>query len=418
MNRALERAGVKSVGDLAEAAGVRQGMEWLTREKQWVNEQHLRISRISAPTFFEQERAEAMASSLRELGCEARLDGAGNVVARPRKTPEEPYIVLSAHLDTVLAARTPEEIVAEPGGRLRGPGVSDNGSGLAALLAIAGAIEAAPALEDRHCGLLLLANVCEEGEGNLSGMRHFCDESPLGEQARAFVVLDGPATDHITCAALESRRYEVSFSGPGGHSWSDFGVGNPAHALSRAVAHFLEGQDGAKSEAGSRTSYNFGVMEGGTSINAIPASARAKVDLRSESNQKMEELCSLLADSVERGAELENASATAGKVTAKVRLIGSRPGGRLSEQASILAFLKAVDSHLGIRARQDCASTDANIPLSKGLQAVSIGAGGQGGGAHTPLEWFHSGGRDLGLKRVLLLISLLMRDPLLGRGGE
>lgn len=418
MTKALERAGVKAVADLAEAAGVRQCLEWFTREKQWVNEQHLRISRIPAPTFFERERAEAMASALRELGCEARLDGAGNVVARPRKTPGEPYIVLSAHLDTVLAARTPEEIVAEPGGRLRGPGVSDNGSGLAALLAIAGALDAAPMLEGLHCGLLLLANVCEEGEGNLSGMRHFCEESPLGEQARAFVVLDGPATDYITCSALESRRYEVTFSGPGGHSWSDFGVGNPAHALSRAVAHFLDGQDGSRRETGSRTSYNFGVIEGGTSINSIPNSARAKVDLRSESNQRMEGLCSLLAESVERGVELENASATAGKVTARVRLIGSRPGGRLPEQAPILSFLKAVDSHLGIRARQDCASTDANIPLSKGLQAVSIGAGGQGGGAHTPLEWFHSGGRDLGLKRILLLISLLMRDPLLARGGE
>ena len=295
MPNLLERASVKSVAELAESTGVRECLQWFTRERLWINEQHTRLVRIPAPTFFEQQRAEWMAAQFRSLGCKVQTDGAGNIVARPSKTPEAPCVVFSAHLDTVLAPRSPGEIAVEPDGRLRGPGVADNGARLAAILAVAAALDASPALGDLHCGLLLLANVCEECEGNLSGMRHFCEESPLGEQATAFVVLDGPATDYITCSALESRRYEVTFSGPGGHSWSDFGVGNPAHALSRAVAHFLDGQDGSKPEAGSRISYNFGVIEGGTSINAIPNSALVKVDLRSESNQRMEELCSLLA---------------------------------------------------------------------------------------------------------------------------
>ncbi|MCL6545320.1 MAG: M20/M25/M40 family metallo-hydrolase [Bryobacteraceae bacterium] len=417
MPTALEKAGARSVAELAEMPGVRDCLQWFTREKQWINEQHLRVVRIPAPTFFEQERAAYMAERFRELDCEVQLDGAGNVIALPRKASGDEYVVVSAHLDTVLAPRTPEEITVDSGGGLRGPGVSDNGAGLAGLLAVAAALHASPPLPELRRGLLLLANVCEEGEGNLNGMRHFCEDSALGAKARAFLVLDGPALDHITSTALESRRYEVSFSGPGGHSWSDFGTANPVHALGRALASFLEQQAGAA--AGGGCSYNFGWIEGGTGVNSIPTFARAKVDLRSETGERMEAVYRLLTSAVERGAAAENEQATAGRVSARVRPIGVRPGGRLPEDAAILRCVRAVDAHLGIRAKLDCASTDANIPLSKGLQAVSIGAGGAGGGAHTPSEWYHSRGRDLGLKRVLLTLCLLLREAYLAGGpGE
>jgi acetylornithine deacetylase/succinyl-diaminopimelate desuccinylase-like protein len=418
MPTALEKAGARSVAELAEMPGVRDCLQWFTREKQWINEQHLRVVRIPAPTFFEQERAAYMAERFRELDCQVQQDGAGNVIALPRKASGDEYVVVSAHLDTVLAPRTPEEITADSGGGLRGPGVSDNGAGLAGLLAVAAALHASPPLPELRRGLLLLANVCEEGEGNLNGMRHFCEDSPLGAKARAFLVLDGPALDHITSTALESRRYEVSFSGPGGHSWSDFGTANPVHALGRAIAYFLEQQAGATA-AGGGCSYNFGWIEGGMGVNSIPTLARAKVDLRSESSERMEALYRLLTGAVERGAAAENEQAAAGRVSARVRPIGVRPGGRLPEDAAVLRFLRAVDAHLGIRAKLDCASTDANIPLSMGLQAVSIGAGGAGGGAHTPSEWYHPRGRDLGLKRVLLTLCLLLREAHLAGGpGE
>jgi di/tripeptidase len=181
---------------------------------------------------------------------------------------------------------------------------------------------------------------------------------------------------------------------------------------------FLDQLDSQGAAASARSSYNFGLIEGGSSINSIPSSARAKVDLRSETSERAEELAALLAAAVEKGTSLENASATNGKVTASMRAIGARRGGRLPEDALILKALQAVDSHLGIRARTDCASTDANIPLSMGLQAVSIGSGGQGGGAHGPSEWFHPGGRDLGLKRIMLTVGLLMRNGALARGRE
>ncbi|HSW50457.1 MAG TPA: M20/M25/M40 family metallo-hydrolase, partial [Bryobacteraceae bacterium] len=338
-------------------------------------------------------------------------------IARPRKAPQEPCIVLSAHLDTVLTPRSPEEIALEADGSLRGPGVSDNGAGLAALLAVAAALDAAPAMEGIQCGLLLVANVCEEGEGNLSGMRHFCQDTPEGSLSRAFLVLDGPATDHITCTGLESRRFEVTFKGAGGHSWSDFGTANPVHALARAITLFLDEQAAGDAVSDGRSSFNFGVIEGGSSINAIPAVAKAKVDLRSETADGVLRLSSLLTACVERAAEMENSVSTGGKLAAAARLIGSRPGGQLPGDASLLRYLKSVDAFLGIRASLDCASTDANIPLSMGLPAVSIGTGGQGGGAHTPSEWFHPRGRDLGLKRIMLTLGLLMRDAALrGRG--
>lgn len=418
MPAASEQTAARMVADLYESAAIRDCLQWFTREKQWINEQHLRVVRIPAPTFFEQERAAYMSERFRELGCQVHSDGAGNVIAIPPQPASErdEYVVVSAHLDTVFAPRTPEEITVDSGGGLRGPGVSDNGAGLAGLLALAGALHAAPPLPDLHRRLLLLANVCEEGEGNLNGMRHFCEESAYGAKARAFLVLDGPAIDHITSTALESRRYEISFTGPGGHSWSDFGVPNPVHALGRAIDCFLgELNDGPPPDQ-IRYSYNFGWIEGGTGVNSIPTLARAKVDLRSEDPEMMNMLASALAASVERAATAENERASSGRISYRVRPIGMRPGGRLADDAPILRYVRAVDAHLGIRSRPDCASTDANIPLSKGLQAVSIGAGGSGGGAHTPSEWFHPRGRDLGLKRVFLTLCLLLREPDLNRG--
>ena len=149
-------------------------------------------------------------------------------------------MALTAHLDTVLAPRNKEEISLDAEGRMHGPGVSDNGAGLAALLAVARAWKGSGKLPESEAGLLLVANVGEEGEGNLLGMRHLVNQSPLAKQIESYVIVDGANTDHITTRALGSRRFEVTFSGPGGHSWSDFGVGNPVHALCRAVALFAE----------------------------------------------------------------------------------------------------------------------------------------------------------------------------------
>jgi acetylornithine deacetylase/succinyl-diaminopimelate desuccinylase-like protein len=382
-------------------------MAWFARERAWINQQHLQLCRIPAPTFLEGQRAEWMVAQLRSYGWDARIDRGGNVTAWFDGS-RGPFVALTAHLDTVLAPRVPEDIRVDGDGTLRGPGVSDNGAGLAALLAIARLWKSCP-LPDGSESLLLVANVGEEGEGNLSGMRYLCRTSTLADRIRSFIVLDGPATDHITAYALASRRFEVTFTGPGGHSWSDFGTPNPVHAMSRAIASFAD-DPGVRADS-PRSSFNFGLVEGGSSINSIPSDARAKIDIRSESAERIDELVAVLTGNVERAVQVENERGSSGRIVARLREIGSRPGGRLPDNAAILRYIRAVDAHLGIRSFVDCASTDANVPLSMNLPAISIGAGGQGGGAHTPAEWFHPDGREIGLRRIFLAIALLLSEP-------
>jgi acetylornithine deacetylase/succinyl-diaminopimelate desuccinylase-like protein len=407
MGAHMASAGI-NVHDLAEMPGVRECLQFFTREKQWINEIQLQLCRVPAPTFLEQQRAAWFLEQLRGWGWEASIDRAGNVVAT---TGAEPYVALTAHLDTVLAPRSKDDISVGSDGRFHGPGVSDNGAGLAALLSLARAVKNAPKALENPRGLMLVANVGEEGEGNLLGMRHLCKQPPWARKIAGFVVVDGANTDHITTRALGSRRFEVTFSGPGGHSWSDFGVGNPVHALCRAVATFAD----ARVDGAPKSSVNVGLIEGGSGVNAIAQSARAKVDIRSESNERMDELVDQLSAAVESAREQENLRATGPRVSVKIREIGSRPAASLPEQAPILQYIRAVDAHLGIRSHLDCSSTDANIPLSMGTPAIAIGAGGVGGGAHTTGEWFSPEGRDLGLKRILLTLLLLMREN--GRGN-
>ncbi len=400
-----------SIGDLAECRGVREALQHFTREKQWVNDIHLQLCRIAAPTFHELPRAEWMAAQFRAVGWHAGIDSEGNVLASLDAQPSGSLVAISAHLDTVLAPRIKDDISFDPQGVLLGPGVSDNGAGLAALLAIARAIQQAPEPDGLAPGIwrriLLIANTGEEGEGNLRGIRHICGQPALVSRILAFLILDGAALDHITTHALGSRRFEVTFNGPGGHSWSDFGIGNPVHALTRAIADFVD-RNPIDPRATPRVSVNAGLIEGGSGINAIPAQARVKIDIRSEDESRIDALASALQDAVSRAEDIENSRVTGGRVAARVREIGRRPAGRLDDRAPILAALRAVDAHLGIRARPDCASTDANIPLSMGIPAISIGAGGHGGGAHTTSEWYRPAGRDLGLKRILLTAAALL----------
>jgi acetylornithine deacetylase/succinyl-diaminopimelate desuccinylase-like protein len=389
------------LGHLTQEPAVRESLQWFTREKQWINETHLELCRIPAPTFLEQDRAAWFLTQFREAGWNAAIDRAGNVIAT---SGDGPYVALTAHMDTVLAPKNRDEIAVDSDGAFRGPGVSDNGAGLAGLLAVARAWKFAQSMPGFPRRLLLAANVGEEGEGNLLGMRHLCKQSAIGKKIEAFLVVDGADTSHITTRALGSRRFEVTFTGPGGHSWSDYGVGNPLHGLCRAVTLFSETQVGGVP----KSAVNVGLIEGGSGVNAIAQAARAKVDIRSESNRKLDELVEALESAVERAKEVENQRATGGKVLARVKEIGSRPAAELPESAAILQYLRAVDAHLGIRSHLDTSSTDANIPLSLGIPTVAIGGGGAGGGAHTTQEWYRPEGRDLGLKRIFLALLMLM----------
>jgi len=383
---------------LTDNARVRAALNWFTPNISWVNDQQVRITEIPAPPFQEAERAAAVKVLLAEAGLQAQIDKTGNVIGELRGANEKEIVAIAAHLDTVFPPGTEVKVHRE-GSRMTAPGISDNGSGLAALVALARAAQFAHVKPQRT--VLFVADVGEEGEGNLRGMRAIVDS--YNGKLKAVVVLDGSGTDHVTTKALASRRLEALITGPGGHSWSDFGMPNPINALVRGSVRFIN----TKVPATPRTTFNIGQIEGGTSVNSIPYEARLKVDIRSESEDELTRLESALRECIIAGVRDEMESArdrSKGKLEWKVELLGSRPGGELSADSPLLAALRAADEFVGNQSRIERSSTDANIPLSQGIEAISIGAGGNGGGAHSLQEWYDSAGRELGLKRALLTI--------------
>jgi tripeptide aminopeptidase len=404
--------------------------EWFSRHERDIADFQLAITAIPAPPFAEQARAAWLGERLQSLGLALSTDAAGNLLAarpglysaahpgsQPATQSEAPSIAVSAHLDTVFPAATPLDIRREQA-RLLGPGISDNGSGLAALWALAtafselGIVTALP--------LLFIANVGEEGEGNLRGVRHLyrerlapaagaapvaADPPDAAPAIALLIALDGAGTGNIISQALGSRRFEIVISGPGGHSWSDYGAPNPIVAAALAVNTLFR----IPLPVNPRTTLNIGSIEGGTSINAIPARAVVKVDLRSSDPRRLDELEQHLRRAVaEACAETQaHGPHSSGHLQHAIALVGERPAGELPAASPLLAAILAVDAQLGIQSQLLRASTDANIPLSLGLEAVSLGAGGSGGGAHTLNEWFDPAGREQGLKRLALLILLL-----------
>jgi tripeptide aminopeptidase len=383
---------------LADQPQVRVALNWFAKNLKWIDDEQVKLTEIPAPSFQEEKRAEAVKAILAAEGLTIHTDKIGNVIGELPGSNEREVVLLTAHLDTVFPSGT-EIKVRREGDRLVAPGISDNGTGLAGLLAVARAMQAAKIKPRRT--ILFAANVGEEGEGNLRGMRALIDA--YRTKLRAVIVLDGSGTDHVTIKALASRRLEVVITGPGGHSWSDFGMPNPINALVRASVRFIN----TKVPATPRTTFNLGQIEGGTSVNSIPYEAKLKVDLRSENEGELARLESSLRDCVAAGVkdEMDNArERSRGKLEWKVNQIGSRPGGELPADSSLLPALRAADEYVGNQSRVERSSTDANIPLSLGIEAIALGAGGNGGGAHSLQEWYEPAGRELGLKRVLLTV--------------
>jgi tripeptide aminopeptidase len=362
-------------------------------------DEQIRITEIPAPPFQEAARATYMKKLLTTAGLRVETDATGNVIGEFPGASSE-IVMLTAHMDTVFPAGTDVKVKRE-GGRLLAPGISDNGTGLAALVALARAFHEARIKTSKT--ILFVADVGEEGEGNLRGIRALVET--YKKNLRYVIALDGSATEYVTNAALASRRVEVSIAGPGGHSWSDFGVPNPIHALGRGISRFVV----ARVPEFPRTSFNIGEIQGGTSVNSIPMNAMMKVDLRSESEIELSKLEGMLRDAMRTGIDEEMTAArergmagSGNLLELKITVLGVRPAGELPESSPLLAALLAADTRLGNRSRRERSSTDANIPLSMGIAAISIGAGGRSGGAHTLEEWFDPTGRELGLQRAAL----------------
>ncbi len=317
-----------------------------------------------------------------------------------------PVVVLSAHLDTVFPAATPlnPRLTRDNGAnRLAAPGACDNAAGVIGMLALAQALIHAKV--KLAAPLVILGNVGEEGEGDLRGVRHFYEHRTLAGRIAAHIVLDGAGADSAVTQALGSLRFQVTITGPGGHSFTDSGTPNPIAAMATALAAVARTPLPEKPS----TTLNLGTIHGGTSVNSIPESATASIDFRSTSPDELLRLEVALHRAVEDAVDQTNAAAkhlalrSRGSLTFDITKIGDRPAAQLAGDSPILETLRAVDRHLGIQTDLRLGSTDANIPISLGIPALSMGAGGEGGGAHTLAEWYSDKDREIGLRRILLL---------------
>ncbi len=339
------------------------------------------------------------------LGHRPRIDAAGNVVVPVVHSEKLPFVAVTAHMDTILAPSRPSDIQVDANGTIRGPGTTDNGTGLTALIALAKVLTR-PLVTDPHHNTLLVANVAEEGEGNLHGIRYVANDSPFSASIDRYVVLDGASISHITTAALGSRRFELVIEGPGGHSWNDYGRPNPIHALARAVDLMTR----TDLPLNPRTTLSVGVIHGGTSVNAIPASARAKIDIRSVDEREIVKTATMVEDAARVAVLAENRRSRERLTRNCLRELGRRPAARDLPQNPVADCFRAVDDHLRITSSFDCASTDANVPLAAGVPTVAVGSGGRGGNAHAPGEWYDPQGRELGLRRLILALASLLQQ--------
>jgi tripeptide aminopeptidase len=395
------------VSELLNTVEVQKAFLLIDRDGRRNLQDMVRICEIPAPPFKEQERGEYLRRRLQEAGLSrVEIDEEGNCIATRPGRSESPVVVVSAHLDTVFPEGT-DVRVRQEGRRFLAPGISDNACGIASLLSLASLMESA-CLETEGT-IHFVGTVGEEGEGNLRGVRHLFTSGRFRSGVDSFVSLDGPGLERITHRALGSRRYRVTVNGPGGHSWGDFGIVNPVNALGQAIALFAA----YPAPTVPRTSFNVGVIEGGNSVNAIPQQARMAVDLRSVSDQEIDRLERHLRRSVDVALREENARRVVSNttLTCTFEMVGDRPSGETPVESDIVRAAMECSRQLGIEPRLDCSSTDSNIPISLGIPAITIGVGGVSGNCHCLTEWYEPLGREVGLKRLLLLTLELAGRP-------
>jgi acetylornithine deacetylase/succinyl-diaminopimelate desuccinylase-like protein len=400
MVSSLTLAPEQIIKDLLQSARVRDALRFFEARAAGITDEQVAICSIPAPPFGEQKRAVYLCEKFRELGLsDAYLDEEGNCVALRRGSSLSPLLVVSAHLDTVFPADTDFTVRREQH-RLLAPGIADDGCGLAALVALLGALETCRI--ETEGSLLFVGTVGEEGEGNLRGARYLLTRGEWAGRVDAFISFDGPGVERITHAALGSHRYRVRLKGAGGHSWGDFGVVNPVHALGRAIARLTT----YPTPSNPRTTFNVGRVEGGEGVNVIPREAMMDVDLRSTSAEELQRLDAFFRRAVREAADDENAARRAGDppLELDLKLIGERPSGETPPESFIVRLAEESTRYFGYRPRLDRSSTDSNIAISLGLPAITLGTGGASGNSHTLQEWFDPRGRETGLKRALLVM--------------
>jgi len=385
--------------------GIRAARAHIERSDEATLARQAALSAIPAPTGAETARGRRVAEMFVDAGLhDVAIDDVGNVRAwHGKRDPETDCVVLSAHLDTVFGPEL-DVSVARRGPRLEGPGIADNARGLAALVTVGEALTAARVHTRRP--VLFAATVGEEGAGDLRGVRHLFGPSDRPTvRPSAFIALDGAGIERIVHRALGSRRYRISFHGPGGHSWAAFGVANPANAVGRATAALAE----IELPRSPRTSCAVVRLGGGTSLNSLPQSAWLDVDLRSEEPRELENLDGTVRNIVAQALADENRHRVSGTpaLTSEVRRLGDRPSGTTPRTHPLVQTAVAATRAVGHDHQLACASTDANVPIALGVPAVALGAGGRAGDAHLPTEWYENEKGALGIVRALLVTAAM-----------
>ena len=400
---AIQNTFKKEIRTLSKRKVVQRAFESIEQDEPFTMAQHIELTEIAAPPFMEQERAEAYVAKLRAVGIDSVwIDTVGNVMAYLPGSKGGKAVALNAHLDTVFPEGT-DVSVTQRNDTLFAPGIGDDTRGLAMLLTIAKTLKEQEI--QTTSDVLLVATVGEEGLGDLRGVKEVFSER--GPSIDSWISIDGGDIGRVNNKALGSYRYKVTFDGPGGHSWGAFGLANPHHALGSAMHHFVQAAD-AYTKTGPRTSYNVGVIEGGTSVNSVPFSSSMLIDVRSIAPYRLDEMEVLLNQAVQQALEEQNAIRRRGEaLTVSVEKIGNRPSGELDPSLPLIQRAMAATEHFGVVPELTRGSTDSNIPISLGVPAITIGRGGRGGNAHSLDEWWMN---DQGHKAIQLALLILLSE--------
>lgn len=367
---------------LLDGAPFKQASAFIDADYDRFVKELISLTEIPAPPFKEQARAKAYAAMLREAGLsDVEIDAEGNAMGLRKGSGGAPMLAVLAHLDTVFPEGTDVKVKRQ-GTRLMAPGIGDNTRGAALVLAVIRAMNAAKL--QTPSDILFVGNVGEEGEGDLRGVKYLLQKGRYKDRIRRFIAIDGGEQGNITRGGVGSLRYRVAFKGPGGHSYGAFGLVNPAFAMGHAIAKFARVQVPAKP----KTTFNVGVVRGGTSVNSIPADVQMDVDMRSESCAELKKVNESFLALVREAVDEENRarSTREGRVSADPKMIGDRPCGETPLDSPILQTATAVVKAFGLTPSYGISSTDSNVPMNMGIPAITIGRG-PGGRSHAPDEW-------------------------------
>ncbi len=371
-----------SIRRIKDSVDFKQAAAFIDGDYERFVQELITLTEIPAPPFKEQQRAKAFLEMLKQSGLtDVEMDAEGNVMGVRKGSGSGPMLAVTAHLDTVFPEGTDVKVTRN-GSRLAAPGVGDNTRGLAVMLAVIRAINAAKFRTTSD--VLFVGNVGEEGEGDLRGVKYLLQKGKYKDRIKQFIAIDGGEQSGITRGGVGSRRYRVTFKGPGGHSYGAFGLVNPAYAMGNAIAKMSRMQV----PASPKTTFNVGVVGGGTSVNAIPSSVQMDVDLRSESCVELKGVTDTFLTFLRQAVDEENNSRSTreGRIDVDPKLIGDRPCGETPMTAPLVQTTAAVVKAFGMNPHFEISSTDSNVPMNMGIPAVTIGRG-PGGRAHAPDEW-------------------------------